>query len=409
MALRRLLPGILAVATFVFPAPILTASQASAQDFDGDGVANPNDNCDGDPNPSQTDTDSDGVGDACDNCSAKANSAPDAGGNVQLDYDADGYGNLCDPDFDGDGIVGASDWLLLVGKFGRTFTDPLYDPRVDLDGDGVVGGTDYLILHASFEDPPGPSGLPCAGSETCIPASSTSGEDPIYSLLTFTPHPANPTPDPSCPVPEPFHTVGGDVVFFSLTPIDFDSLRVFRNSQLVPPSDVVQVSATSLRVVGQVQEGLNEFEIYAKATNGMPISADRLPLWAGSDTQGVSIRDESGNAIPGASVLIRFIDEPTLTAQCVTDAHGLAEFVSLPEGSFAVEATTVPSGQILTGTFATAGVAQSARPLFQPDPMVLQLKPPLPPSPIDNNDFSQGLAGWEIDNPAAVELVPHEE
>ncbi len=402
MALRSSLPSARTIATLL-AAAICAASQASAQgDSDGDGVADAFDNCLGDPNPSQADADSDGVGDACDNCSAKPNSAPDAGGNIQLDYDADGYGNLCDPDFDGDGIVGASDYALLLTKYGRSFTDPLYDPRVDLDGDGAISASDYVILIFSFANPPGPSGIACAGSETCIPSSPTSGEDPIYSLLTFTPAPATPIPDPGC-LPDPFYRVGGDVVFNSLTPIDFASLRVFRNNQPVPPGNVVQISATSLRVVGQVQEGLNDFEVYAKATNGLPISARRLPLWAGSDTQYVEIRNEAGDPIPGASVLMRFVNEPSLIEQCLTEAHGQVEFIRLPAaGSFAVEATT-PAGKLLTGTFAGGTLST------QPDPMVLQLKPPLPPSPIDNNDFSQGLNGWESSDPQHNELVPHVE
>ncbi len=406
MALRSSLRSVLTIAT-LFTAASFVASQAVAQgDFDGDGVPHPNDNCDGDPNPSQADADSDGVGDACDNCSVKPNSAPDSGGNIQLDYDADGYGNLCDPDFNGDGIVGASDYILLLSEYQRSFTDPLYDPRVDLDGDGAIGASDYGILLGFYGNAPGPSGLPCAGSEPCFDATPDLGHQPIYSLLAFTPDPANPTPDPSCPAREPFYPVGGSVVFRSTTPINFATLRVFLNKDELPPSNIVQLSETSLRVTGLV-EGANELELTGDATNGLPIEATHL-LWAGAFTQTVSVRDESGGAISGASVLIRFVKEPTLTARCLTDTSGVARFVLLPSGgrllptggSFAVEATT-PAGQLLTGTFGTAGNFEGS--------MVLRLLLPLPPSPIDNNDFSQGLAGWEINNPEANELFPHQE
>ena len=57
---------------------------STANDFDGDGIANYNDNCDAVANPTQADGDSDGIGDACD--SAPATTDPD-------DKDGDGYVN----------------------------------------------------------------------------------------------------------------------------------------------------------------------------------------------------------------------------------------------------------------------------------------------------------------------------
>jgi len=58
-------------------------------DSDGDGVADPCDNCPSDPNPDQLDVDADGVGDACDNC-------PTAPNPKQEDPDGDGIGLACD-------------------------------------------------------------------------------------------------------------------------------------------------------------------------------------------------------------------------------------------------------------------------------------------------------------------------
>src|SRR6185369_18086219 len=57
------------------------------------------------------DADVDGIVDPVDDCLLHANPS-------QLDTDRDGFGNACDPDFDQDGIVGASDRMLLVQQFG---------------------------------------------------------------------------------------------------------------------------------------------------------------------------------------------------------------------------------------------------------------------------------------------------
>ena len=54
------------------------------------------------------------------------------------------------PDFDGDGAVGVSDFLLFVEQFGFSQGDVGYDARFDLDGDGVIGIGDFLIFVNAF-------------------------------------------------------------------------------------------------------------------------------------------------------------------------------------------------------------------------------------------------------------------
>jgi hypothetical protein len=108
-----------------------------------------------------TDPDADGVCAAADNCLAVANAD-------QWDSNADGYGNACDSDFDGDGRVGGPDYLALGRAFGARSPDPLYHPDLDADGDGAIGGPEYLRFGASWDGPPGPSGLACAGAPPCL-------------------------------------------------------------------------------------------------------------------------------------------------------------------------------------------------------------------------------------------------
>ena len=54
------------------------------------------------------------------------------------------------PDFDGDGTVGFSDFLIFAGVFGSGQGDEKYDARYDLNGDGEIGFSDFLIFAQNF-------------------------------------------------------------------------------------------------------------------------------------------------------------------------------------------------------------------------------------------------------------------
>lgn len=113
------------------------------------------------PEPvSGPDSDDDGVADPEDNCRDLANP-------TQVDADADGYGNLCDGDFNNDGRAGGPDLIALGSRFGAFAGSPSYDAAVDMNSDGAIGGPDLVRWAAAFGDPPGPSGLACAGVVPC--------------------------------------------------------------------------------------------------------------------------------------------------------------------------------------------------------------------------------------------------
>ena len=57
---------------------------------------------------------------------------------------------VSNPDFDGNGTVGFSDFLLFVDQFGLSQGDAGYDARFDLDGDGIIGISDFLIFVNAF-------------------------------------------------------------------------------------------------------------------------------------------------------------------------------------------------------------------------------------------------------------------
>ena len=53
-------------------------------------------------------------------------------------------------DFDGNGTVGISDFLLFATQFGLSQGDAGYDARFDLDGNGTIGISDFLIFVNAF-------------------------------------------------------------------------------------------------------------------------------------------------------------------------------------------------------------------------------------------------------------------
>ena len=92
------------------------------------------------------DGDGDGVADPNDNCVLESN--PD-----QADGDQDGFGDLCDADIDNNGIVNFADVAVLRAAFGTA------SASADLNSDGVVNFLDLAFLKSRFGQAPGPSGL----------------------------------------------------------------------------------------------------------------------------------------------------------------------------------------------------------------------------------------------------------
>ena len=54
------------------------------------------------------------------------------------------------PDFNGDGTVDFSDFLLFTSQFRLSRGDAGYDARYDLDGDGIIGFSDFLLFARNF-------------------------------------------------------------------------------------------------------------------------------------------------------------------------------------------------------------------------------------------------------------------
>ena len=99
------------------------------------------------------DSDGDGVDDAEDNCVHVFNVE-------QCDSDFDGYGNHCDGDLTNSGnFVNYGDLALFMGEMGTESGEPEYSVA-DLDcSGGVVNMADMARFRELFNKAPGPSGL----------------------------------------------------------------------------------------------------------------------------------------------------------------------------------------------------------------------------------------------------------
>jgi len=124
---------------------------AYADDADGDGKTDTQDNCPFAANRDQADADGDGIGDGCDNC-------PVANAN-QLDTDGDGIGDACDNDIDGDTKLNAADNCPLVPNVNQASHGGCGAAGdaccADDDGDGVPDASDPCPLIAGAAAGPG--------------------------------------------------------------------------------------------------------------------------------------------------------------------------------------------------------------------------------------------------------------
>lgn len=108
------------------------------------------------------DGDGDGVFNVLDNCSTRANAAPN-----DCDTDNDGYGNYCDGDFNQSNSVNATDFS---AHFLPSFSSGVPAATgTDMNCSGGINATDFsgFFLPSFKAGAPGPSGLHCAGTIPC--------------------------------------------------------------------------------------------------------------------------------------------------------------------------------------------------------------------------------------------------
>lgn len=188
-----------------------------------------------------------------------------------------------------------------------------------------------------------------------------------------------------------------DIVGFSLSDAVYSSnpeeIQVYHQGWPVPDSDVTY-SSNLVVLAPRLVVGKNDFILVANDNEGKLIY-EEYTLWAGNRTLNGYVVDEYYQAVPNANVTIKLGDDQSVASQ-ITAVDGQFSFSNLPARTVIIEAT---SAGLRAGSVAANG-GQGF--------VYLNTRDFYPPSPIANNDFTQGLAGWELGT-APVWLVPHEE
>jgi hypothetical protein len=90
-----------------------------------------------------------------------------------------------DVDFNGDGPVDFSDFLLFAAVFGFTSSDTGYEPKFDIDSDGVIGFTDFIAFSQGVGTPRGRWDVPISLSSQSLDSLRVTvgtSASPIYSV-----------------------------------------------------------------------------------------------------------------------------------------------------------------------------------------------------------------------------------
>jgi len=174
---------------------------------------------------------------------------------------------------------------------------------------------------------------------------------------------------------------------------DPTGVKVFINGDEVPAANV-QITPTVITVSAEFFDDKNELIFFGYDAVGK-IVHKAATIWAGDFSLTVSIKDENNQPANGALVTARLGDDKEVKTTA-TSVNGSVIFENLPNRTIILEASA--SGNRI------ASVATTGSAFFEE----LKLKGFNSPSNIDNNDLSQGTAGWDIGT-APVQIIPHEE
>ncbi len=195
--------------------------------------------------------------------------------------------------------------------------------------------------------------------------------------------------------PTGFQPVGAPVTFrlsCSTLQMTTEAVIVYDNGLPIEFESLV-LTPNSVTLANGLSTGRHEIHLLAQDIYGYTVEQS-VVLWAGEFSIPVRVLDENGLPEAGVNVVAKLADDPSVTSSLITDSTGRGVFENLPNRSYNIVATA-PGNRFAT------------RPSSVFDGLVeLRLLGFKPASPIDNNDFSLGAAGWDIGT-APVAILPH--
>lgn len=157
----------------------------------------------------------------------------------------------------------------------------------------------------------------------------------------------------------------------------------------------IDISPTEITFHGLWYDWINQLTFFTLDYEGKIIGTNVI-LWAGEQSLEVNLIDENGQPV-NANVTLKLANNLNISAT-QTSMNGGVTFDYLPSETVIIEAITSDNRFTTLTAF--------------PDPefssITIQIPDNTLPSEIDNNDFSQGTAGWVIGS-APVSLIPHVE
>jgi hypothetical protein len=178
------------------------------------------------------------------------------------------------------------------------------------------------------------------------------------------------------------------------------------NTGLVDPLSVMSVSPNGSVLVVEVDLVIGKNDIVlAVYDNFDQLHILTVTLWAGNNALTVNLVNPDGSV---------YLEQATVTAR-LSDDEGVVATATTTTGSVMLTDNAPPRTILITAVGDTDNAAGVGGDIISSSrTLTIIMVPFTPPSNVDNNDFSQGAAGWETpDGPAAdsstVSLVDHEE
>ncbi|GIG60886.1 hypothetical protein Lfu02_52580 [Longispora fulva] len=278
-------------------------------------------------------------------------------------------------DANADFVVDAADLAVIGGLQGKHTGDPGYSAWADTDRDGVIDADDTARANRNL------------GAATSLRLAS---DNPLDQVL----------PDGALQLAglsaTGFNATSAEVAY-TLTGAAFDADQgggsFTINGNPVPTTVTAgKISAGTNRLVS----GKNVISFKGYDTTGRPLYRTDT-IWAGNTSVPVRVVDDVNHVLITDLVTVRVSLSDNLAVYAeATTTTGTLTIPSVPARTILVKATASGNRLGVLGDF-------SSRPFF-----MVELHGFKDPSPVKNNDFSQGTAGWNTGG-APVQVKDHVE